>query len=166
MENTTSYTEGQELWARLDEGSLAKVTFVRTLDDVVEVQLGEKEKIVLDPPQLATDRQALLDTEPKLQGAELEEVILAAANEVATQISTMLQRAEVYANDRWGEGTERTGAFMSAAYGASLGVAQGWMADAPAGAQGICDTTARTIAIHIMKQRELDTTELEKVNEQ
>ena len=162
METEAKYTEGQELWARLDEGSLAKVKFIRTLDNVMEVRFDDKENIVLDPHQLNTDRQSLVDEEPELADGELEEIINAAANELGLQVTELLKRAEVYGNDRWGENTERVGAFMSAAYGAAIGVSQGWMADAPAGAKNICDVTARTIAINIMKQRDVDSADLEE----
>jgi len=154
---TDKFSKDEAIWIRFDEGSLGEATFLEYMDNLLHVQPKEmKTPVLLDEVQVARTREEIIEREPDLQGQELEEVITTAANVVAAHITSALQDAEFHSNVRWGEGTERSGAFMAAAYGAALGVAQGWMAGAPGGALGICDTTARTIAIHIMKERGLD----------
>ena len=157
QETASAYEVDQEVWIRTVEGSIGQGKVVEDRGAFVTIQLDDSdEKTVADRSQVALTCDGLLAAEPDIGAAEREEIILLATNQFAQRVTETLQRGELYAQGRWGQGSNREGVFKAAMYAACRGVAEGLVAgDAvPTACLAIYDTMAREVATHVMKQRD------------
>lgn len=108
--------------------------------------------LVFNRHQVALTLEGLRETEPPIEGAELQELLNLAANTVANEAARVLAVVEKYARDRWGTNSNREGAFKAAAIGAMIGAGQGQLGAASPTTLGIVDSVARTVAIALLVQ--------------